>query len=180
MNAKIQDRFAEGIMMTLIEEGKKVLNDKNNLEIRANLMMSATMALNGLIGSGVPQDWSSHGIGHELTGMFGIDHARTLSIVFPANLKVRKESKRDKLLQYAERVWGIETGSTDERIALAIESTELFFKDMAMPTRLREEGVGEIDIPSLIKQLEAHGMFAQGEGSDVDLTQCEQILKVAC
>ena len=105
VNAQVQDRFAEGLLQTLIEIGPKILEDSADYDTRANLMWAASMALNGLIGAGVPQDWSTHLIGHELTALYGIDHARTLAIVLPANLQVRRQEKREKLLQYAARVW---------------------------------------------------------------------------
>ena len=95
VNAQVQDRFAEGLLQTLIEIGPKILDDSADYDTRANLMWAASMALNGLIGAGVPQDWSTHLIGHELTALHGIDHARTLAIVFPANLQVRRQEKRE-------------------------------------------------------------------------------------
>jgi len=144
VNGKVQDRFSEGLLQTLIEEGPKALapETKDDLAVRANVMWSATMALNGLIGAGVPQDWTTHMIGHELTGAHGIDHARTLSIVLPAVMKVRREEKREKLLQYAERVWHIREGDDDARIDQAIAATETFFEKMGVPTRLSHVDLG--------------------------------------
>ncbi|MGS2722295.1 iron-containing alcohol dehydrogenase [Porticoccus sp. GXU_MW_L64] len=179
VNGKVQDRFAEGLLQTLIEEGGSVFENREDIDIRSNIMWSATLALNGLIGSGVPQDWSSHGIGHELTAMFGIDHARTLSIIVPANLKLRKEAKREKLLQYAERVWGLTDGEDSIKIDQAIQFTEIFFQDLNMPTRLSHEGVAKDAIQDLINSLKKHGMLNQGEKGDVDLATCEEILIAA-
>ncbi|WP_286270177.1 iron-containing alcohol dehydrogenase [Thalassotalea hakodatensis] len=182
VNAKVQDRFAEGLLQTLIEEGPKALKaeTKEDLTIRANIMWSATMALNGLIGAGVPQDWSTHMIGHELTGSFNIDHARTLSIVLPAVMKVKREDKRDKLIQYADRVWGITEGSDEQKIAKAIALTEDFFKNMGVPTRLSDVNLNQQHIPDLIEKLEQHGMVALGEHSDIDLNVSKKILETAC
>jgi NADP-dependent alcohol dehydrogenase len=181
VNGKVQDRFSEGLLQTLVEEGPKVLaaETKDDLEIRANVMWSATMALNGLIGAGVPQDWSTHMIGHELTGAFGIDHARTLSIVLPAVMKVRREQKRGKLLQYAERVWKITEGDEDSRIDKAIAATEDFFKTMQVPTRLSDVDLGASDIDMLIERLEQHGMTALGEQGDINLDISREILNQA-
>ena len=181
VNGKVQDRFSEGLLQTLIEEGPKALSTdtKDDLEIRANIMWSATMALNGLIGAGVPQDWSTHMIGHELTGAFGIDHARTLSIVLPAVMKVRKTQKREKLLQYATRVWQITEGDEDARIDQAIRLTEEFFQQMQVPTRLSDVELGSKDIDLLIERLEQHGMTALGENSDIDLEISREILTLA-
>jgi NADP-dependent alcohol dehydrogenase len=181
VNGKVQDRFSEGLLQTLIEEGPKALapDTKENLEVRANIMWSATMALNGLIGAGVPQDWSTHMIGHELTGAFGIDHARTLSIVLPAVMKVRKEQKREKLLQYATRVWQITEGDDNARIDQAILLTEEFFEKMQVPTRLSHVDLGSKDIDLLVERLEQHGMTALGENSDITLVISREILTQA-
>jgi NADP-dependent alcohol dehydrogenase len=181
VNGKVQDRFSEGLLQTLIEEGPKALAPatKENLDVRSNIMWSATMALNGLIGAGVPQDWSTHMIGHELTGAFGIDHARTLSIVLPAVMKVRKEQKREKLLQYATRVWQITDGDDNARIDQAIRLTEEFFEKMQVPTRLSDVDLGSKDIDLLIERLEQHGMTALGENSDITLAISREILTQA-
>ena len=181
VNGKVQDRFSEGLLQTLIEEGPKALlpETKESLEVRANIMWSATMALNGLIGAGVPQDWSTHMIGHELTGAFGIDHARTLSIVLPAVMKVRKEQKREKLLQYATRVWQITEGDENARIDQAIRLTEEFFETMQVPTRLSDVDLASKDIDLLIERLDQHGMTALGEHSDISLDISREILTKA-
>ncbi|MFT5815605.1 MAG: NADP-dependent alcohol dehydrogenase [Psychroserpens sp.] len=181
VSGKVQDRFSEGLLQTLIEEGPKALAPatKDDLDVRANIMWSATMALNGLIGAGVPQDWSTHMIGHELTGAFGIDHARTLSIVLPAVMKVRREQKREKLLQYATRVWQITEGDDNARIDQAIRLTEAFFEKMQVPTRLSHVDLGSADIDSLVERLEQHGMTALGENSDITLAISREILTQA-
>ncbi|KGJ94869.1 iron-containing alcohol dehydrogenase [Colwellia psychrerythraea] len=181
VNGKVQDRFSEGLLQTLIEEGPKALvpATKENLDVRANIMWSATMALNGLIGAGVPQDWSTHMIGHELTGAFGIDHARTLSIVLPAVMKVRKEQKREKLLQYASRVWQITEGDDNARIDQAISLTEEFFEKMQVPTRLSDVNLSSNDIDLLLERLAQHGMTALGEQSDITLAISREILTKA-
>ena len=181
VNGKVQDRFSEGLLQTLIEEGPKALaaETKQDLEVRANIMWSATMALNGLIGAGVPQDWSTHMIGHELTASHGIDHARTLSIVLPAVMKVRREQKHAKLVQYAERVFGITTGTDEQKIDQAIEATENFFKVMQVPTRLSDIDVAADQVDVLVSALEKHGMTKLGEHSDIDLADSRQILTTA-
>ncbi len=181
VNGKVQDRFAEGLLQTLIEEGPKALQaeHKEDLEIRANIMWSATMALNGLIGAGVPQDWSTHMIGHELTGGFGIDHARTLSIVLPAVMKVKRQEKREKLLQFAERVWHINDTDEEKKIDQAIGLTEAFFQQMQVPTRLSEVNITESDIDGIVEKLASHGMTALGEHSDITIEVSRQILTEA-
>jgi NADP-dependent alcohol dehydrogenase len=181
VNGKVQDRFSEGLLQTLIEEGPKALapDTKDDLDVRANIMWSATMALNGLIGAGVPQDWSTHMIGHELTGAFGIDHARTLSIVLPAVMKVRSEQKREKLLQYATRVWHINEGDDNARIDQAIRLTEEFFQKMQVPIRLSDVDLGSKDIDFLIDRLKQHGMTELGEQGDITIDISREILTQA-
>lgn len=137
------------------------------------------MALNGLIGAGVPQDWATHMLGHELTAMHGLDHAQTLAVVLPAMLRARKAQKWEKLLQYAERVWGIDTGTEDERIEAAIKATEHFFQQMGAPTHLSDYGLDGSSIPALVKKLEEHGMTKLGEHRDITLEESRKIYEAA-
>lgn len=174
--APLQDRYAEGLLQTLIEEGPKAMAEPHDYQARANLMWCATQALNGLIGCGVPQDWASHMIGHELTALYHIDHAQTLAVVLPALLAERRESKRAKLLQYAERVWQLRQDDEEARIDAAIAATEDFFRRMGVPTRLGEHGLDAEVIPQVLAQLERHRMIALGEHRDIDLTISERIL----
>jgi NADP-dependent alcohol dehydrogenase len=178
LNARLQDRFAEGILQTLVEEGPRALAEPGNYDVRANVMWSATMALNGLIGAGVPQDWATHMVGHELTALYGLDHAQTLAIVLPAMLRVRREAKRAKLLQYAERVWNLRDGSEDARIDAAIERTEAFFRQMGVPTRLPDYGLGAKNIDEIVGALQAHGMVRLGEDRDVTPEVCRKVLEL--
>ncbi|GHA49511.1 iron-containing alcohol dehydrogenase [Photobacterium aphoticum] len=179
VNAKVQDRFAEGLLLNLIEEGPKALTTPNDLDVRANIMWTATQALNGLIGVGVPQDWTTHMIGHELTGHYGIDHARTLSIVLPAVMQARREDKAEKLLQYGARIFGITEGTADERIDAAIAATIAFFKQMEVPTALSDVELGDNDIDVIVSSLEQNGMAALGEHGKVTLTESRRILETA-
>ncbi len=178
-DAKVQDRFAEGLLLTLIEEGPKALSEPENYAVRANIMWTATLALNGLIGAGVPQDWATHMVGHELTALHGLDHAQTLAIVLPAMLRVRRAAKRGKLLQYAERVWGLTDGDPETRIAAAIDRTQAFFESLGTATRLGAYGIGAEAIPALLKKLEAHGMTALGEHQDCNPEQSRKVLEAA-
>ena len=175
-DAPLQDRYAEGLLLTLIEEGPKALTNPEDYAVRANLMWCATQALNGLLGCGVPQDWATHMIGHELTALYHLDHAQTLAVVLPALLAERREAKRVKLLQYAERVWQLRHGADDARIDAAIAATEAFFKRMGVPTRLSEHGLDAEVIPQVLAQLERHQMTALGENRDIDLDVSERIL----
>jgi NADP-dependent alcohol dehydrogenase len=174
-----QDRFAEGLLQTLIEIGPRALETPQDADVRANLMWVATLALNGLIGAGVPQDWATHMIGHELTAAHGIDHARTLAIVLPSLLNVQRQDKHAKLLQYAERVWQITSGDETQRVDEAIHRTAQFFESLGIETHLAHYGLGADDIAPLIAQLEAHGMTALGEHQNIDLDTSRRILEGA-
>ena len=175
----VQDRFAEGLLQTLIEIGPKALETPEDADVRANLMWVATMALNGLIGAGVPQDWATHMIGHELTAAHGIDHARTLAIVLPSLLNVQREQKREKLLQYAARVWQINSGTEDQRIDEAIRRTAQFFESLGVKTRLADYELGTEAIDNIVAQLEIHGRTALGERKDITLDVSRSILEGA-
>jgi NADP-dependent alcohol dehydrogenase len=179
VQALAQDRFAEGLLQTLIEIGPKALEQPHDYTIRANLMWVATLALNGLIGAGVPQDWATHMVGHELTARYDIDHARTLAVVLPSMLQVRRDSKRAKLLQYAQRVWQIVDGTDDERIDEAIRRTRQFFESLDVKTRLADYDVGADAIDGLLAQLEAHGMTRLGEHEDVTLDVSRRVLEAS-
>ncbi|TNI32807.1 alcohol dehydrogenase [Aeromonas dhakensis] len=179
VNAKVQDRFAEGLLLTLLEEGPKALVEPENYEVRANIMWSATLALNGLIGAGVPQDWATHMLGHEITALHGLDHAQTLAVVLPALLQAKRQQKHAKLLQYAERVWDLRSGSEAERIDGAIAATRDFFERMGIKTRLRDYGVADAGIDTLLGKLAEHGMTAIGEHGDIDLVQSQHIYEAA-
>ncbi|AGP46062.1 alcohol dehydrogenase [Serratia plymuthica] len=179
VNAKVQDRFAEGLLLTLLEDGPRALAEPENYGVRANVMWSATMALNGLIGAGVPQDWATHMLGHELTAMHDLDHAQTLAIVLPALLTEKKAQKREKLLQYADRVWGLRDGSEDSRIDGAIAATRAFFEQMGVPTRMADYQLDGSSIPALLDKLHQHGMTALGEHQDITLEVSQRIYEAA-
>ncbi len=175
-DAPLQDRFAEGILHTLIEEGPKVLADRQNYEAAANFMWSATMALNGLIGMGVPQDWGTHMIGHELTAYHGIDHARTLAIVLPGMMHIRRKEKQDKILQYGERIWNISEGSVDERIDQTIQKTIAFFESVGIKTTLPDYEVPNSTIEKITNRFEERGMKI-GEKADIGPKEIQAILE---
>ncbi len=179
VDAKVQDRFAEGLLMTLIEEGPRALKEPTNYAVRANVMWAATMALNGLIGVGVPQDWATHMIGHEITAMHGLDHAQTLAIVLPAVMQHQRDKKRGKLLQYGRRVWGLNQTNEDELIDAAIAATRGFFEQMGTPTTLSGYGVGRESIPKLVDMLVKHDLLALGEHGAITPEASREILELA-
>jgi NADP-dependent alcohol dehydrogenase len=176
-NAELNDRFAESILQTLVEVGPKTLADPTDYDARATMVWSATLALNGLIGCGVPQDWATHMIGHELTALYGIDHARTLAAVLPHLLRVQAVQKREKLLQFADRVWGIREGSEDERIEAGIAQMESFFEAMGLPTRLaRYDNIQPGTPHTVAARLESRGQVKLGERGDIAPQTVAEIL----
>lgn len=176
VNAKVQDRLAEGVLKTLIEDGPVTYQNNDDLEARKNFIWAATTALNGSIGVGMPQDWSTHMVGHELTSMFDIAHGRTLALVLPSLLRERKEQKRAKLIQFAERVWDLTTGSDDEKIDTAIDKTEAFFNSLDVPTKLSTYGIDDAGIEQTVSNMEKMGLTALSESGDLTLDVVKTIL----
>ncbi len=172
----LSDRLAEAILLTLKEQGPLALSDPKNYEVRANLMWAANLALNGLIAQGVPQDWTTHHIGHELTALYGIDHARSLAIALPAVLEARRKQKADKLVQFGTRVFGVEGATDDERIDATIAKTVAFFEDLGIPTRLSAYGLGEDVIPQVVAKLKASRRLRMGERLDITPDEAGKIL----
>jgi len=173
--APLQDRQAEAILQTLAEEGPKALSEPANYDVRANVMWCATQALNGLIGCGVPQDWATHMIGHELTALYGVDHAQSLAIVLPGLLRHEKQRKRAKLLQYSERVWGLCDGDEDARIEQGIAKTEQFFQSLGVGTRLADYRIPPEAVGLVAARIAQRGMKL-GEHGDIVEKEVKEIL----
>lgn len=173
-NAPLQDRLAEAVLKTLIEIAPSAAAEPPSYAARADLMWSATMALNGIIGVGVPQDWATHDIGHELTALYGLDHGQTLAVVMPAMFRHEVAAKRAKLLQYAERIWDLRVVSEDERIAAAIDRTEGFFRSLGVKTRLSEYGITGAG-PEVAARLGSRGAKL-GEHGSIGATEVAEIL----
>lgn len=179
VNAKVQDRLAEGLLNTLKEEGPKVLVNPTDFDARANIMWAATMALNGVLSTGTPADWASHLIGQEITGLYGLDHACTLAVMIPAIWKFNLADKKQKLAQYGERVWNIPASDTETMAIQAIDTTVAFFESMGIKTRLSDYGLGEDSIPAVIDKLKEHGHVALGEHGNITPEKVEAVLKIA-
>jgi NADP-dependent alcohol dehydrogenase len=178
--AHLQDRFSESIMQTLIEVGPKVIENPADYEAAANFMWSCTMALNGLIQKGVPTDWAVHAMGHELTALFGIDHARTLAIIAPSHYRYNFEAKKEKLAQYGQRVWGINEGTVAQIATVAIAKTEDFFHAMEIKTTLGEytddyEGTAE----KISKRFTERGWLGLGEHKTLAPSDVEKIVAMS-
>lgn len=162
----LMDRWSEGILQTLVEIAPKVLDNPHDYDNMANYMLCATMGLNGFIAMGVTEDWATHQIGHELTAINGITHGHTLAIIFPGLLKVMREQKIGKILQYGERVWGITGGNAEECATRTIDATERFFRSLGLKTRLNEMGVGEDTIAEIERRFNSRGV-AFGENANI-------------
>jgi len=172
----LQDRQSEAVLTTLIEEGPKAILNNSDYDVQANIMWSSTNALNGLLGCGVDQDWSTHGIGHEMTALYGIDHARTLAVILPGLLSYLRKQKEEKLLQYGERIWGITMGDSNVRIDEAIARTCLFFESLGIDTRYSDLGIEE-DAPEKIAARIVKKGYALGENKNIRGPEVIKILR---
>lgn len=178
VNAHIQDRWAEGILQTLVEMGPKVLTNPADYDIRANIMWSATLATNGTLSIGVPTDWATHTIGHELTAFFGLDHAVTLAIVLPSLLRETRDEKKEKLLQFGKRIWGIENRPDNSRVDEVIEKTEVFFRSLGIKTKLAEHGIVKEQLAPIVERFALRG-WKLGENKSITTERIEKILFAA-
>ena len=174
--APLMDRWAEGVLQTVVEVAPKVRTDQHDYDAMSTYMLSATMALNGFVAMGVPQDWATHRIGHEITALTGMTHGQTLVIVLPGVLNVMREQKGDKILQYGERVWGIVEGTREERIDKTIAATEDFFRSLGLATRLSECSVGKDVVAEVVNRFKVRGTTL-GEKANIDYSIVEQILR---
>lgn len=168
----LMDRWAEGILQTLVEIAPELRKETPDYDTRCEFMLSATMALNGFISMGAAEDWTTHMIGHELTALHGLTHGVTLAIVYPAVLRVMKEQKEAKLLQYGKRVWGVDNADS------AIEKTEQFFREMGLPTRLSEVNAGDETIEEIVRRFTERGTVL-GECANITPDVVRQILNCA-
>ena len=173
--APLMDRWAEGVLQTIIEVAPKVRANQNDYDAMATYMLAATMGLNGFIAMGVSQDWATHMIGHEITALTGLTHGHTLVIVLPAVMDVMREQKGDKIIQYGERVWGITEGSRDERIDRTIAATEEFFRSLGLATRLSENNIGKEVAEQVVLRFKERGTLL-GENENIDYLTVEKIL----
>lgn len=175
----LQDRIAESILQTLIEIGPKVVENPTDYALASNFMWSCTMALNGLIQKGVPSDWATHMIGHELTALYGIDHARTLAIIGPHLYQVMFETKKGKLAQYGKRIFNL-SGSEDEIAKEAINKTVAFFHTMGMQTQLSDYTKDfEKTADFIANRFEERGWKALGEKQNITPEKVREIVRAS-
>ena len=172
----LMDRWAEGILQTLIEIAPKIKENQCNYDAMASFMMCATMGLNGFVAMGVPQDWATHMIGHEITALTGTTHGQTLVLVLPRLMNVMRQQKADKIVQLGERVFGITEGTKDERINSTIAATKAFFKSLNLATEFEELSIGNDVLDEIVRRFKQRGTLL-GENSNIDYAVVEKILK---
>ena len=179
-DALLQDRISESILQTLIEIGPKVVENPSDYKLASNFVWCATMALNGLIQKGVPSDWATHMIGHELTALYEIDHARTLAIIGPNLYRVMFDTKKEKLAQYGQRVWNLKGDSTEDIAEQAIEKTVAFFHEMGMKTKLSENTENyEKTADFIVERFEERGWKTLGEKQNISLDKVRTIVEMS-
>ena len=175
----LQDRIAEGILQTLIEVGPKVVENPADYALASNFMWSCTMALNGLIAKGVPTDWATHMIGHELTALYEIDHARTLAIIGPNLYRVLFETKKEKLAQYGKRIFSL-SGTDDEIANEAINRTVAFFHTMGIDTKLSQYTDDYSKTADfIVNRFDERGWKAMGEKQNITLEKLKAIVELS-
>lgn len=172
----LMDRWAEGILRTLVETAPSIMENPQDYDSMATFMLSATMALNGFISMGVTQDWSTHMIGHELTALHGLTHAHTLSIVLPGTMHILRQEKGDKIIQFGKRVFGIESQERDQAIDKTIDKTRVFLKSLGFKITLGENNITEDTIKEIEKRF-SERKVKFGENRSVDGTVAAKILK---
>lgn len=180
IGAKLQDRFAESIMQTLVEVAPAIMKDPSDYEAASNFMWSCTLALNGLIQQGVPGDWAVHSMGHELTALYGIDHARTLAILAGNHYRYNFETKKEKLAQYAERVWNVTDGTLEEKAHAGINKTDAFFKSLEIDIKLSDYTKDYEETGSIVaKRFTERGWDGLGEHKSLTPTDAQKIIEMS-
>lgn len=157
----LQSRFAESILLTVIENGEKALENGEDYEARANLLLAGTYALNGTLPIGVVTDWATHGIEHEVSAIYDIAHGAGLAIIFPNWMKYVYKENVGRFVQFATRVWGVDpAGKSDDEIALAgIEATRAYFTRIGAPATLGELGIGGDQIDRMATEATRYGQI---------------------
>lgn len=176
--AEVQDRWAEGVMLTLIEYGPDYCLKEFNYDVASNAMWAATMALNGQLALGVPTDWATHTIGHELTALYGLDHAQSLAVVLPGMMEVMRVEKKEKLIRFAQNVWGLQEEDKDILIDEAIVKTEEFFSSLGAKTHLSEYNIPEKGIDEVIQKLRKRGEINFGERKALNEDRLRTLLEM--
>ena len=178
LDSQIQDSFAEGVLKTLINVGKDIVDGTTDYDTRANWMWAATNALNGIIGIGVDHDWATHMIGHELTAAYGLDHGQTLAIVGPQLWRHQLANKQAKLAKFARNVWGLENSNPEVAIKQAIIKTEEFFHSLGVKTKFSDYEI-TVDSDKIAANVFKFATQNLGEKQVIDAVAIKEILAMA-
>lgn len=164
VEARFQDRACEGLLRTLIEIGKKSMDNPDDYDARANLVWCSTMALNGMLSVGTPEDWRGHMLGHQLTASFGFDHGKSLAVVMPALWSVARDEKRAKILQFGERVFDIvgDVSNEEATVDRIIDRLREFFESLEVKTRFSDYGMGQEEVEVILAGLAKYGQGDPG------------------
>jgi len=176
--AEIQDRWAEGVLLTLLQYGPDYSLKEFDYDIAANAMWAATMALNGQLSLGVTTDWATHGVGHELTALYGLDHGQSLAVVMPGMMEVMRAEKHEKLIRYARNIWKLDEEHEEMLIDQAIQKTEEFFRMLGAKTRLSEYNIPQSGIDAVVEKLEGQGKVALGERKAFTVERLRRLLEM--
>ena len=175
---EITDALCEAVMRTVVKEGAKVMANPRDYDARANIMWAGTVAHNNVCGVGRAQDWSSHGIEHELSALYDCAHGAGLAVVMPAWMEYVMEADIARFARFAERVWDVCEGSPEEMAKEGIRRYRAWLKSIGMPQNFAELGAKAEDIPALVEKLGLKGntLGAFRPLNDADVTA---ILRIA-
>lgn len=167
---EITDRVSEGVLMAIIEEAPKVMANPHDYDARANIMWSGTLAHNGICGTGRVEDWTSHGLEHELSALYGVTHGAGLAVVFPAWLTYMANEKPAKIAQFAHRVFDVKETADEKTDALeGVSRLRRFFKSLGLPTNFKELGIENPDVDTLVEKF--HQNKGEAPGGYLPLTR---------
>ncbi len=157
---EVTDRLCEALLLTMVKETPRVIADPNNYEARANIMWAGTVAHNDIVGVGRSQDWNSHGIEHELSGLYDCAHGAGLAVIMPSWMEFVYKHNVMRFAQMAVRVWGCEMNfeNPEETALKGIAAFRKFLHEIGMPINFEELGAKEEDIPVLVEK------FGLGDG----------------
>lgn len=179
VNSPLQDDWALGILRTLIKEAPKVIANPEDYDARANIFWCATCGLNYWISLGVPQDWATHMIGHELTAFYGIDHGQSLAIVEPRLLRNQKVSKAKKLAKLAREVFCVNEPVDLKAADIAIDKIEAFFNSIGMKTKLSDYEIDSNEAAEKIRERFAQRHTVLGEKGAINADTAYDIVKAS-
>ncbi|HHV12732.1 MAG TPA: iron-containing alcohol dehydrogenase [Clostridiales bacterium] len=178
---EVTDRLCEAILLTMVKEVPRVIEDPDNYEARANIMWAGMVAHNNLVGVGREQDWTSHALEHELSALYDVAHGAGLAVIFPAWMTFVMKQDVNRFAQLAARVWGVDMNFADpeETAKKGIERFKQFLTSIGMPVNFRELGAKEEDIPQMVKKLGLGDQYTIGSFVKISSAEAEQIYRLA-